>query len=77
MATHSRTPAEESHRQRRLGSRSPQGLKELDTTEATQHALIVNNALTAAESRSNWSVAKLKAVRPVRRMLQCNSQTLC
>ena len=31
----------ESHRQKRLAGYSPQGHKELDTTEATEHALML------------------------------------
>ena len=37
MATHSSTLAGESHGQRSLAGYSPQGCKELDMTEATEH----------------------------------------
>ena len=41
MATRSSILAWKSHRQRSLSSYSPQGHKESDTTEATEHAGIV------------------------------------
>ena len=41
MATRSSILAWKSHRQRSLNSYSPQGHKEADTTEATEHAGIV------------------------------------
>ena len=55
---------EEAHRQRSLVGCSPRGRKELDTTEATQHAhmLLGQTPEEGEESRQSWGKVGCKAV---------------
>ena len=57
-ATHSSIPPGESHGQRSLADYSPQGHKELDLTEATQHMWIKKGVQTETLKGRKEEVAK-------------------
>ena len=57
MATHPSILALESHGQRSLASYSPQGHKELNMTEAAQHALRSSHSKCLQEVQRRYSSA--------------------
>ena len=62
MATHSSIPAWEIHGQRNLAGYSPQGRKESDPTEATQHSFSTHNILLYVYTTFSLSIHQFLSI---------------